>query len=389
MSCYISSNENRFYVQSELEYATVEPITEANRFPAVKLGARCTRDRVNRRDKVGGRTFRGLPTGLRTRSDFRLQTYLTTWSDVSAQPCYGPLFAAVTGGDGLIFSGATVGTAQGTTLTFASPHGLEPQQAVAYGGELRFVAAVQDGLTVELNAPFSEDPGPGSDLSATLTYKLGDLPKSISVFDYWGPAGAVHRVLSGAVVDELKMTVNGDFHEFEFSGPAADVIDSATFVQGQGGLDEFPEEPALAPFDYSIVPGHLGQVWIGASPERLHTLSSASVALKNNVDLRADEFGRQSPVCFIAGTREVSLNFSLYERDDSTTRGLYQAARQRTPVSVMFQLGEQSGQLFGLHVQSVTPEIPEFDDSDTRLQWKFSNCRAEGTGNDEIVLAFA
>ena len=54
----------------------------------------------------------------------------------------------------------------------------------------------------------------------------------------------------------------------------------------------------------------------------------------------------------------------------------------------MFQLGQDSGQLFGLYMKSVVPEVPEFDDSETRLQWKFRSCRAQGTLDDEFIVAF-
>jgi hypothetical protein len=55
----------------------------------------------------------------------------------------------------------------------------------------------------------------------------------------------------------------------------------------------------------------------------------------------------------------------------------------------MFQLGQQAGQLVGVYMQSVVPEMPAFDDSDTRLQWQFQTCRAEGVDDDEFVIAFA
>jgi hypothetical protein len=84
----------------------------------------------------------------------------------------------------------------------------------------------------------------------------------------------------------------------------------------------------------------------------------------------------------------VTVNFSLYEQDDAATLGLYQAAKQRSPISVMFQLGQQPGQLMGVYMKNVVPEIPDFDDRDPRLQWKFVNCRAQGTIDDEIFVAF-
>ncbi len=73
---------------------------------------------------------------------------------------------------------------------------------------------------------------------------------------------------------------------------------------------------------------------------------------------------------------------------DAQTEGLYQAARQRSPIPVMLQLGEQTNQLFGAYMPAMVPEVPEFDDSETRLQWKFRNDRAQGTVDDELYIAF-
>ena len=53
------------------------------------------------------------------------------------------------------------------------------------------------------------------------------------------------------------------------------------------------------------------------------------------------------------GIRQVMLNFSIYQQDDAPTQALYQAARQQSPVSVMLQLGEQAGQMFGIYMSSV------------------------------------
>ena len=69
-------------------------------------------------------------------------------------------------------------------------------------------------------------------------------------------------------------------------------------------------------------------------------------------------------------------------------QALYQAARQRSPIGVMLQLGEQTKQLFGAYMPAMVPEVPEFDDSETRLQWKFQNDRAQGTVDDELYIAF-
>ena len=69
--------------------------------------------------------------------------------------------------------------------------------------------------------------------------------------------------------------------------------------------------------------------------------------MDNALDVRAREFGSNVPRSISPGRRSVSLEFDLYSHDDAATAALYQAARQQSPIEVMFQLGEQSQQLVG------------------------------------------
>jgi hypothetical protein len=390
MPCgYISSNDERLYVAQELNYGQVSTVTSQNRFPAVKLAASQKLVRPKRKDKTGTRTFPGSPAGLRTTTTFDVTTYMTGWTQQNAAPGYGPLFQAGLGGAPIFFGGGTAGTSQNPKLlAFASPHGLAPGQAVTCGGELRFAIAIVDPLTVELNAPFTALPAAGAAIGATVTYGPATDLGSLSIYDYWSPADAVQRILSGAAVDKIEIKVNGDYNEFEFSGVACDLIDSTSFQENQGGLESFPAEPALQQFDYSIIPGHLGQAWLDNTPDRFYTLTAAEVVLENNIDTRHEEFGSDEPRCLSAGSRTVTVNFELFELDNAATKGLYQAARQYSPIGVMLQLGQQAGQLFGVCLNSVVPVVPEFDDSETRLQWKFTGSQAQGAGNDEIYVAF-
>jgi hypothetical protein len=186
----------------------------------------------------------------------------------------------------------------------------------------------------------------------------------------------------------MTVTVNGDFHQFEFEGMAQDLIDSGSFAAGMGQLSKFPAEPMLGAFDYSIVPGNMGEAWLGSSPSQFYTITSGTFQLDNGLDMRAKEFGSNLPLAIAPGPRSVTAAFNLYEMDDAATQGLYQAARQQSPASVMFQLGQQTGQAMGVYLMSVVPVVPEFDDSDNRLQWKFQGSRAQGTANNEMVVAF-
>jgi hypothetical protein len=370
-------------------YGTIAAVTAENRIPLVRLAARQTPVTSKRRDKTGSRTFAGLPNRLRKDTTFRLNTLMTSWTNSPAEPGHGPLFRAALGGAPLFFGGGGVSSmASQTQVSFTAAHGLAVGQGVTCGGEMRFVTGVMNDTTIAINAPFSVPPADGAVCGPTVTYPLATDLMSASIHDYWDPAEAVQRIVHGAAMDTMKVKINGDFHEFEFSGSAKDIVDSTTFEAGQGALNEFPTEPSSIGFDYSVVPGHLGQVWMGSAPSRMLSLTSAELTVENNIDLRAREFGSDSASCITAGQRVVRLNFSIFEQDDEESRELYQASRQRSPIEVMFQLGEQQGQLFGVYMPAMVPEMPQFSDSDNRLEWAFDNSQAQGTIDDELYVAF-
>ncbi len=390
MSSYISSNANRFYTALETGYGRAAAVQAQNRIPALKLTVQQHLEVGQRKDKTGSRTFGGVPAGGRRRTSFELQTYMTSWQKAGGAPGYGPLFQAALGAAPLNFAGGTVTSCDGNgRLAFASAPGLSVGQAVSSAGEIRFVSALVNQTTVQLNAPFALLPAAGAAIGSTITYLPATELASVSLFDYWSPATAVQRLLCGGAIDQMEIRVNGDYHEFHFSGVARDVVDSSSFAAGMGELSGFPEEPALAAFDYSIIPGNMGQAWLGSSPTQFYTITGASVVLKNALESRMREFGSNLPRAIAPGQRSVTASFDLYGLDDAATTALYQSARQQSPITVMFQLGEVEGQVMGVHLQSVIPEVPEFDDSQSRMQWRFRASRAQGTIDDEIAVAFA
>lgn len=390
MACYISSNQNRFYAALESGFGTVSAATADNRIPAIKLGIQHETTQGPRRDKTGSRTRGGIPAGARTRTRYQLGTYMTNWGNLETGPANGPLIQGALGGAPVFDAGQVVAAVGASNhLVFATPHGLTAGRAVSFGGEIRFVATAINDTTIELNAPFSLVPATGTPLNPTITYGPATTLPSVSIYDYWSPATAVQRILSGSGVDTMKIKVNADYHEFEFSGEAKDLLDSASFASGLAGLSDFPTEPSVGGVAYDIIPGHIGQVWIGAAPTQFFSLTEAEITIKNNVDMRKREFGFAGPTCIAAGEREVGIKFRLYEKDDEATIGLYQAAKNRTPISIMVQLGQSAGSLCGIYLPAVVPEVPEFDDRNPRLEWNFSLSTAQGTMDDEIQIAFA
>ncbi|MCC6585586.1 MAG: hypothetical protein IT168_02605 [Bryobacterales bacterium] len=262
-------------------------------------------------------------------------------------------------------------------------------QAVRFESEIRFVTNVVDDLTIVVNAPFASGPAAGAKLGKTITYMPANSLPSVSLFDYWQPAEAVQRIVSGAAVDTFQLGVNADFHQFRFTGDAADLVSSTGFTGGLAGLNEFPEEPESGAENFALVPGSMGQAWFGAEASQFHTVVDATVTINNNIDLRRREFGMTRAACIVTGLREVNLEMTLVSNTQPETLALYEAAVQRSPIQAMLQLGAQEGSICGLFLPGVVPEVPEFLDDDVRLQWKFRSCRAQGSINDEVVIAFA
>jgi hypothetical protein len=389
MGTYISSNANRFYVGVETGYAVPAGVVAANRFPAVRLKAHQALQPGRRLDKTGTRTYFGTAKTARRQSAFEVRTYLTSWNG-TGQPCYGPLVQSAMGAAPEIAAGLTLASApNGLQLETTAPHGLSLGSAVSSGNEIRFVTSAPAPATLVVNAPFSTALAANATLAPTITYKLSTNPPSLTLYDYWDPASAVSRIVTGAAVDVLGMLVNGDFHELIFSGPAADLLDSYSFLPGTAGLSTFPAEPGLSDFDYSIVPGHLGQVWLGNPAGQFFTLIEASVEVKNNIALRNQEFGSSYPRAVAYGPRQVVSEFTLFARDDAQTNALYAAAKLRDTFPAMLQLGQKQGRIMGVFLPAVSPEIPNYNDSETRLLWEFKNNVAQGASNDEAYVAFA
>jgi hypothetical protein len=389
MPQYISSNSNRFYAAAETTYGLPAAVTAGNRFPALGLQANQTFEVIKRLDKTGSRTFLGSPNNLRRQSAFEVKTYLTSWNGVG-QPPYGPLTYAAMGAPPAISIGLTVAVTQtGKVLQTTTQHNLSIGSAVSTGVELRFVTAVNDASTITVNAAFTDSLAAGTPLVPTVTYCLSnDLP-SVTLYDYWDPSDAISRFITGAGVDTFAIDVNGDYHDLTYAGPAADILDNQTFVAGTSGLGAFPQEPGISSFDYSVVPGHLGQVWLGNPESQFFTLTRASIEIKNNLAIRNREFGALIPTSLAPGPRELLSSFTIFAQDSTATTGLYAAAKQRNPVQAMLQLGQQPGQMMGIFLPEVVPEVPIFDDSQTRLLWDFKNNVSQGVSNDEIYIAFA
>jgi hypothetical protein len=389
MASYISSNANRFYAAIETAYGQAATVNAQNRFPAVQLQAEQLVERGRRLDKTGTRTFLALSPSSRRHTAFEVRAYLTSWSG-SGGPPYGPLVQSAFGTPSQLSSGLIVAALQSPIqIQTTVPHGLSMGSAVSYLNEIRFITGVPDIVNLVINAPFSNDAEVNATLSPAVTYRLSSALPSITLYDYWDPITAVSRIVTGAAVDTFEVSINGDYHELIFSGPAANLIDSASFAPGSAGLSSFPTEPNLANFNCSIVPGNLGQLWLGSASNRFFTLTEAHIEVKNNINLRNREYGSSYPLAIAPGPRRAVCDFTLLAQDNPQTAALYAAGKNRQAITAMLQLGQRQRELMGIFMPKIMPEVPRYDDSETRLQWHFNNNLGQGIADDEIYVAFA
>ena len=237
MSDCILSNDNRFYTELEASYGSVPGITASERLAVIKLRIQQELETRARRDKTGGRTFKGVSPGSRKRTQFNLQTYLVENPTPISPPAVGPLVQGAMGSAPLVFSGGTAGSGSTTAqVEFSSAHGLIKGQAFGHGGDIRFVASVVNSTSVQVNAPFTMVPASGEALTPAVTYfPASDLP-SVSIFDYWDPAGAIDRILVGGSCSRMRVKVNSDYHELELMGIYLTQVTPRCRILGDGRL---------------------------------------------------------------------------------------------------------------------------------------------------------
>ena len=389
MSCTISSYKNRTYGVLETTPGMAGNVSTAARIPVSGLSIREERIESRRLDKVGGRSFVGTPSNGRESSKIRLRAYLTEWCTGDAAPSHDALLRATMGGEALMSTGNTIASITGgLTVATTTPHGLTVGQAVCAGGEIRFVDSVPSPSTIVINFPFGAEVTQGDALTRTISYTLGDGLRTLTVADYWDPIEAIQRCVTGFAVNELSIGVNGDFHEFGYTGEGRRLIDSSSFVAGMSGLNEFPPEPVSQANLSGLVPGSIGQAWVGLTTMQSMNVLMASVRLTNQIDYRRREFGNVAGGCITGGVRDVRVDLRLKANDSQEMTQLHAASRTREAVPVMFQLGAMAGQVAAVYMPRVVLTPPYLDDKGVSLEWEIRDSRAQGGGDDELYIAF-
>lgn len=383
---YISSLSNRVFIKSENDFPEVNNMADAEVAPVTSFALSSNRKQLYRRDKTGFRSESPVMGPQRELIEFNLECYGTGWSGGNVKPAIAPILESGMCRSAQLTPAHLVQSSSGASVTLQSDTALSIGQGLAFGSEIRFIESISGPRDFTLNAPFTIQLSAGSQLDGCASLAAGDVVNTMAILDSWAPAQAVQRFVTGAVSDQLKISVNNDFLEIAAKGYARNLYDS---VSGIGGAEfTFPTEPANAsPLANSPIAGHLGQAFIGVPSARLCTLTQAEIRINNNIEPRTDEFGCFATKAFVLGRRKVSLDLTVFERNDELSQALYTKAVNNEPVPVMLQMGSQPGSIFAVYLPSVLFPVPAFSDSQSRLLWQFKNAVAMGLQNDEIFIA--
>lgn len=394
---YVLSSQQRGYVKKESAEGTVPSLAAADAFRFASLSLVGEQDYIQRRDKLGHRTFLGVVAGGRRRGSWSMDGHLVPNGAAGTAPDMDPFFEAAMGGAQRNYAGGTTHASTPSTTTsivFNAAQNLIVGDAIGFGGELRFVTAITAGTagaatTVTVDPAFATAPGLGAAISGSSNFPLGTNLPTLSIASYQDPAAAQQLIINMCVAERLRIAINGDTHDVSISGNGQQLIDSITFVNPTGGLTSFPVEPTSPVTNGVPIAGHYGQVWIGSPIAKFASLQAASLELANGVIMREREFGSQVPLGHAEGVRSISAELDLFEQDNADTTALMTAAKNRTAIKLYFQLGTTLGQIFAAYMSAVILPLPGRSDDQENVRWTFAGARAQGSSaNSELYLSF-
>jgi hypothetical protein len=383
---YIASLSNRIFIKSEVDSPTLNNMAEAQIAPITAFELSSNRKQLYRRDKTGFRSESPVMGPQRELIEFNLDSYGTGWAGGSSKPAISSILESGLCKSAELSSSFAVQSSAGTSISLQADAALSIGMGLSFGSEIRFIESISGPRDFTINAAFSVQLDSGSQLDGCANLSLGESVNPMSILDSWAPSQAIQRFVTGAVTDVLKVNINNDFLEISAKGYARNLYDN---VSGIGGSEfQFPEAPAnFSALENSPIAGHLGQAFIGVPAASLCTLTQAELRIDNNIEPRTDEFGCFSTKAFVLGRRRVSLDLTIFERNDALSQALYAKAVNNEPVPVMLQIGNQPGSMFAIYLPSVLFPVPAFSDAQPRLLWQFRNAIAMGLQNDEVFIA--
>jgi hypothetical protein len=226
--------------------------------------------------------------------------------------------------------------------------------------------------------------------STSVTYSLEDAAPSLSIYNFRSPSTVTQQCAFGAVVNSVRVPLNQDVAEIEFSGPARWVVDSTSFAThdtaGKGGLTAFPSAPSSPVYAGNMAVGFVGTVTLDGTT--YSTIRSGNINIALSRELPMDVFNSYYAGQPTLGVREVTVDFNLYDADDAALTALKGKAISKTSVTLSFQIGATAGNIWTWTLNNVLLDVPSYDDGSANwsLNWTGRAYASSATAKDEVAL---
>ena len=234
--------------------------------------------------------------------------------------------------------------------------------------------------------------GKAATLSAgvSATYDPEDASPSLAIWDFNALTTAAQRVLSGSIVQRVKISWGQNFGEIEFSGEGKHPLDTDEFSGAdsiaKSGLTTFPSEPT-AVVSGSSAPGYKGVITIDGVTYT--TFRSGSIEMTIARVLPKDQWNSDYPSDPANGKRSVKVDLSMRDDDSTNFKALKNKAKAGTPVDMSFAVGNVAGNIWVPSLKNVILPKPAYNYSDTQRVVDFRGGSAKmstNTSKDEIRL---
>jgi hypothetical protein len=228
--------------------------------------------------------------------------------------------------------------------------------------------------------------------ATSVAYDLDDAIPSLSIASYRTPSTLNQRICHGAVVQEARFTFGANVAEARFSGEGQWTLgsmhfDAANTVQ-KGGLGAFPAEPVAPVTNGNMVIGFTGLITVDGST--IAYMKSGELIIRPANEVVKDTFNAYLPDSAEGDERQGSCTFIVDDKDETSMDNMLTKAVAKDPVTCIFQLGLNAGNIWTFTLRNVQLDHPTYTDGQRRFRANFGDNPAHATSLsslDEFELA--
>jgi len=408
MAFSLSRNE-RIFLQIQSAFGTIPntsgtaTVAGANACRFIKAGLNPAVVLLTRPDKTGVRTPTQGIAG-RKNGSWAVEMSLAANGAAGVKPDCDPILQALIGQAATIGSGtipAITGASNATPIVVTSTaHGLANGDLITITGVVGNTAANGVWVVANVAANTFELVGSvgngaytsgGTGSKVNVKYAISDAILSFCLWAFRTPAALQQRVGFGCVAQEATFNLGQDVATWTANGEGLWVLDSDNFSSAdstqKGGLTTFPVEPASPVTNGGIIAGFTGRAVLDG--KTLANIKNATLRIQTGNVTVKDSFGSYYPDSAEGDERNVTVDFTVDDQDDTATKNLYTKALDKTAIEIILNIGTVVGSVFVFYLKGVQLPVGTLDDGQRRFQRSYSGAKAHGsslTSLDEVAL---